>query len=68
MRELPPRLPERGRWAYLAHWLNRLRDYVQSLTPIQSFNTRTSHTATGVVREGRAAGEGGGGEDDSTWL
>lgn len=38
--------------AALYGWLNQLLAYAESLRPVQSLNTLTSHTAIGTVRQG----------------
>jgi hypothetical protein len=47
---LPPQLPETGEFKKLYAWLNQLRKYAASLRPLNSYGTRTAHTAAGVTR------------------
>lgn len=66
---LPPALPETGKFAKLYAWLNQLRDAVIALRPVQSLNVRSSHTAMGVSRQANpSAGDPGTPSNKPVWL
>jgi hypothetical protein len=48
---LPGKLPPYRKLQKLIDWLNALRDHVASLQPMQSFNTLTNHTSSGISRQ-----------------
>lgn len=50
---LPPKLPVTGPFRRLYGWLNELRDYSQSLRPIDSVGSETQQTAVGTIRTTR---------------
>lgn len=54
---LPPRLPESGKWGALFAWLNQLRDVVDSFKPLPSHNVRVTRTRVGTGLLGVAAAE-----------
>lgn len=64
MFRLPPKLSGTSREAA---WFNRMRDYIQSLRPINSPNVYTSHGPRGVSRRAEAKG-GRGGTTEFLWL
>lgn len=59
MPEIPPLLPESGKYKALYRWLNKLRLAVVALRPAQSLNVMTEQTAVGVYRQGTARGKTG---------
>jgi hypothetical protein len=66
----PPQLPTGSgcKFPALYNWLNWLRAYCISLTPVQSSSVRTAHTAKGVSRESAVRAAGGGASVDEYTL
>ena len=63
----PPQPPKTGD-AGLDDWNYKMWQYVKSLTPRESLNTRTSHTAHGVTRESKPQEPGTSGGTGPVWL
>lgn len=56
MIDVPPELPESGRWSALARHLNWIRRVLISLRPLQSGNMATTSATSGTFRNGQAQG------------
>ena len=59
MLDLPPEIPEKGYFAGLYAWLNKLRRAVRSLSPLQSDNVNTLRGPHGTFRAGQPGGDSG---------
>lgn len=67
MPQLPPPFPEKGKFRMIYRALNMLRDYCKSLTPSQSIDIETNHTAIGVSRNARPGAKAGTTEGPPRW-
>ena len=65
---LPPRLPERGKFAALYRHINRLADCVHALAPMPTDKAKITANATGTAWHFDAGKKGTGRGGEATWL
>jgi len=65
---LPPRLPERGKFAALYQHINRLADCVRSLQPMPTDKARINANATGTSWDFDTGKKGSAMGGEATWL